>query len=213
MEIRTLEAATMRSLAVEAADTVRNGGIVVYPTDTLYGLGADALSNASVSKVYDIKGRDERKPIHGLVPDIEMAGQFGDIDPLTRTLARVLPKGKVTFIVRKRPGIDTGILENVDTFGFRIPDSDFCAEFVRSLGNPVTATSANLSGLPPLRSAGAIIEQFGPAAEALSLVIDAGELPPSEPSTVIDMTADRPVILRDGAVPAAEVWEAAGMAA
>lgn len=206
MERLTLSNSKIQEVAQRAAVVLRSGGVVLYPTDTLYGLGADALSDQAVAKIYAIKGRDERKPLHSIVESLEMAERYGEVSACTRRLAQALPAGKLSFIVPKQ-GIESGIAKGVSTFGFRIPDNALCIEMIRAFGGPITATSANAAGATPERSVDSILEQLGSAAQ-IDLVIDAGELPLSEPSTVIDMTQPHPVILRGGAVPAADVWSA-----
>ncbi len=208
MEIVSLFEAGAASAAVRAAAVLRMGGVVLFPTDTLYGLGADALSDEAVAKIFSIKGRDEGKPIHALVSGLEMAAEYGEVSDEVRLLASRLPQGQVTFIVNKKAGFDTGIMRDLSTFGFRIPDNGFCLAFVRVYGKPVTATSANRSGEKPRRSADEILEQLGDAARHVDLVVDAGELPERQPSTVVDLSGVRPVILREGAVAAADVWDA-----
>ncbi|MDZ4227448.1 MAG: L-threonylcarbamoyladenylate synthase [Patescibacteria group bacterium] len=210
--------------AKKAADVIRAGGVVLYPTDTLYGLGADAFSDDAVGKVYAIKGREESKPIHAIVADMAMAEEYGDISHITRQLASRLPRGKLTFIVNKKEGLDAGICRGIPTFGFRIPDNAFCAALLEALGTPVTATSANKSVEAPERTVAAILKQLSgdqpePDSYAsvlqntsiakIDLAIDAGELPESQSSTVVDLSSPKnPVILREGAVEAASVWNA-----
>ncbi|MBV9159470.1 MAG: threonylcarbamoyl-AMP synthase [Candidatus Kaiserbacteria bacterium] len=195
-------------IASSAAITFRAGGVVLFPTDTLYGLGADAFSNGAVDKIYAIKGRREDKPIHALVTDLDMASRFGEMTERIRTLAEALPKGKVTFIVRKKEGLEMGIARGIDTFGFRIPDSELCLAIVREFGAPITATSANKAGEQPLRNIADILAQIGAPASAIDLAIDGGELAPSQPSSVIDLSGDHPRILREGAVPVASIGAA-----
>jgi L-threonylcarbamoyladenylate synthase len=182
----------------------------LFPTDTLYGLGADAMSNDAVDKIYAIKGRDEGKPIHALVRDIEMAERYAEITSLVREVMELLPTGKVTFICKKKAGLETGIARGIDTFGFRIPESEFCLAMIEQFGGPVTATSANVAGQTPQRSVDAILEQFQYSnipqnIGVIDLVVDGGELPPSQPSTVISFAGAYPEILREGAVSAADV--------
>jgi L-threonylcarbamoyladenylate synthase len=191
-----------------AARVVAEGGVVLFPTDTLYGLGADALSDEAVAKIYRIKGRDEGKPIHALVSSVEMAGEYGEVNGMVSMFMKQLPRGKVTYIVRKRKDLDTGILKGMRTFGFRIPDDEFCLHLVASFGKPITATSANASGLEPKRTVPEILAQLGVSAEGIALAVDGGEISPRKPSTVIDCTGKEPVLLREGAISAAEVWDA-----
>lgn len=188
-------------VATRAAEILREGGVVLYPTDTLYGLGADALSNTAVGKVIDIKGRNERKPIHAIVSDLDMAKRYGVIPEIIETLARELPQGKITFIVRKLDRFDTGILRG-PTFGFRIPDNELCLAMIRAFDGPVTTTSANRAGARPERDVDGILGQLG---NDIDLVIDSGELAVSAPSTVLDLSGESPKLLREGAISAAEI--------
>ena len=204
METILLRKEFSSAAAIRAAEVLRAGGVVLYPTDTLYGLGVDAFSDVAVAKIYAIKGREEGKPIHAIVSDIEMVDQYAEVNDVTHNLIEKFPKGQVTIVLRKK-NLGSGIAKDVDTFGFRIPDNDFCIELVRAFGSPVTATSANKSGETPRRSVKEILDQLGDAAQRIDLVIDAGELPARKPSTVVDLSAIEPRILREGAVSADEI--------
>ncbi len=206
MDVIQLNYANLGLAAERAAKVLRSGGVVLYPTDTLYGLGADALSDEAVAKVKRIKGRDEGKPMHAIVSGLEMAKRYGELTDDTRLLASRLPQGQVTYIVKKKGGFDTGIAKGIATFGFRIPNNEFCLAMARAFARPITATSANRSGEQPQRSVDKILGQLGAAAEAIDFVIDAGELPVRQPSTVVDMSGEEPVILREGAIAASDVW-------
>lgn len=194
--------------AEKAAVVLRAGGVVLYPTDTLYGLGADALSDEAVAKIFSIKGRDEGKPIHAIVSDIDMACQYASVSGFARLLDNKLPKGKITFVSAKKDDVRTGIAKGMSTFGFRIPEHEFCIRMAQAFGRPVTATSANRAGDQPLNSIDEILLQLGERSSGVDLIIDGGSLPVSQPSTVIDFTHDHPLILREGAVAASDVWEA-----
>jgi len=211
MEIIKLNGNTMGECAARAAGILRAGGVVLYPTDTLYGLGANALSDEAVAKVKLIKGRDEGKPIHAIVSDLDMAARYGEVGEDARMLAQEFG-GKVTLIVKKRKDFDTGIMRGIPTFGFRVPDNQFCIALARALGTPVTATSANKSGEKPERSPEKILTQLGHSnilenIGMLDLVIDAGELPERAPSTVVDLSGAELelVVLREGAISAASL--------
>ncbi len=194
--------------AETAADVIRGDGVVLYPTDTLYGLGVDAFSDEAVEKIYAIKGRDEGKPMHAIVADLKMVEEYAHVTPMAKRAIEELPRGLVTCILQKHDERSLGIAKNIPTFGFRIPDHDFCTALLREFGAPITATSANASGEVPKLGVPAILKQLGAHADMIDLVIDAGELPPSEPSTVIDLSKDgHPIILREGAVSSADVWD------
>jgi len=121
--------------------------------------------------------------------------------------ARFMP-GPLTLVLKKNDGVDTGIGRGMSTIGIRIPDNQFCLELARAFDGPITTTSANRAGEPPKRSVDAILAQLGDTASMIDFVIDAGELPSRLPSTVIDLSGERPVILREGAIATSDVWDA-----
>lgn len=188
----------MAQAAQKAAAVLRAGGVILYPTDTIYGLGADALSDEAVKKIYAIKGRDEGKPIHALVDSIETAERYADMGAYKEKVESLVLQ-PISWVCKKQPGINTGIAQTIDTFGFRVPNNKFCLELARAFGGPITATSANKAGEPTLNTIEEILSQLGPGAEMIDLVIDAGALPPSLPSTVIAISGAEPTVLRQGA--------------
>jgi L-threonylcarbamoyladenylate synthase len=191
-----------------AALAIESGGVVIYPTDTLYGLGADALSDSAVKKIYEVKGRDEGKPIHAIVADMQMAERFAYVDGTAHMLAERFLPGPLTLILKKREGIETGIAKGIDTFGIRIPDNAFCKDLVEKFGGPITTTSANRAGMHAMRTVKEIVEQLGERAQFVDCAIDAGEIPARRPSTVVDCSGERPIILREGAISSQEIWDA-----
>lgn len=202
MYLRKVEPELIPELAREAAAVLKQGGIVLYPTDTLYGLGADALSDEAVGALRALKGRDEQKPIHAIVPDIAMVEQYGEVNDTARKILANTPQGLVTLIVKKRPDHQTGIFRGIETFGFRIPDNELCIAMARAFGGPITATSANKSGETPASSLGGILAQLGPGVSLTDLALDGGTLPERAPSTVVDVSSGEAIVLREGAVSA-----------
>lgn len=188
-----------------AAEVLRQGGVILYPTDTLYGLGADALSDTAVAKIYDIKGRESGKPTHCIVPSLEIAAEYAEVNDIARSLAdRFLP-GPLTLILKKKPTIEGGITRGIDTIGIRIPNNEFCVALVKTFGKPVTTPSANRAGVTPASTPEAILAQLGKKASLIDLVIDAGELPARAPSTIVSCVTDVPSILREGAIPSSAI--------
>lgn len=206
MERISLTDTTLEEAAKRAAEVLKRGGILLYPTATLYGLGADALSNDAVDRVYRIKARDLKKPMHSIVLDLDMAARYGEIDGRARALAHV--EGPVSIVVAKRAACTRGICRSLDTFGFRVALHPFCVALTRAFGEPVTTTSANRAGHLPERSVEAILEQLGDTARYIDLIIDAGPMPESAPSSLVDLSRGEPEILREGAVPADAIWRA-----
>lgn len=189
----------------KAAEALRAGGVILYPTDTLYGLGADATSDEAIAKIYAIKGRDEKKPLHAIVADVEMANQYGEVNEKAFTLACAYLPGPLTLILRKRADADIAMSKGRDEFAIRIPDNRFCIELATLFGKPYTTTSANLSGAATGRSIQAILEQLGEKAQMIDLVIDAGELPERKPSTIVNVSTGAALIEREGAISRAEL--------
>src|SRR3989344_6802859 len=202
MERIKLAPNTIEKAAEAAVIVLERGGVILYPTDTLYGLGADAFSDEAVDRAYEIKGRNEKKPIHCIVADIAMAEMYAEVTADARLLFERLLPGALTVILKKRRGVEGGIARDIESIGIRIPSNEFCLQLARAFGRPYTATSANLAGHEHQRSVEAITNQLGSNADILDLIIDAGELPPSQPSTVVDLSSEEPVILREGVIPA-----------
>jgi L-threonylcarbamoyladenylate synthase len=212
METIILSENNLQEAAEKAAAVVDRGGVVLYPTETLYGLGADALSDGAVKKLYAIKGRAEGKPIHALVADEAMAGRFGEITDDARRLMEGIQE-PLSIIVAKKDGNAGGIMRGIGTFGFRVASHPFCVAFVRAFGGPITTTSANRAGTLPYRSVPEILEQLGNGAGGIDLIVDAGELPPREASSIVDLSSGEPEILREGGVSASVIRAALGKGA
>ena len=171
---------------------LKNDGIIVYPTDTVYGLGANIYSETAIKKVFKIKGRDYHKPLSICLPEIKEIEKIACIDQGKEEIGQILP-GPFTIILKRRKHISPLITADGDKIGIRIPDNNICREITRQI--PITSTSANLSGKSVPHSVDEIIEQLG---NSVDLVIDGGP-PVGVPSTVIDWTTYPPKILRRGA--------------
>ncbi|TSC86445.1 MAG: hypothetical protein G01um10148_431 [Parcubacteria group bacterium Gr01-1014_8] len=204
MEIVTL-GKDLGGCVLKASGILRHGGVIIFPTDTLYGLGADALSDEAVAKIYGVKGRNEGKPMHAIFANLEMAAEYAEINDAAIKLAKKFLPGALTLVLKKKKGVDTGIVKGIDTIGMRIPDNDFCLDLAKTFGKPYTATSANKAGSPPQLSSKKVLEQLGRNAEQVDLVVDDGLLPMRLPTTVVNVVSDYPVILREGAIPPREI--------
>ena len=208
MEVLKLAEAGVAAAARRAAATLREGGVILYPTDTLYGLGSDALSDEAVAKVYKIKKRDDQKPIHCIVADQAVAEKYAVFEDLPLVLARSLWPGALTLILKKKEGIETGVARGLSTIGIRIPDHPLCLAMAKEFGGLITTTSANISGKPCERSVEKILAQLGDTAKDIDLIIDAGELPERLPSAVVDVSGTEAVVLREGAIKDDDIWRA-----
>jgi L-threonylcarbamoyladenylate synthase len=185
-----------------AVTCLREGGVVVLPTDTLYALVARARDARAVDRVFAIKGREPGKPLLLFVDSLEMADSIAFVTSDARRLISRFWPGALTLVFQKRPEFHSGALAGGDTVGMRVPDNEVVIEAVRALGEPITATSANLSGGPDPITADDVLRQLE---SRIDLIIDAGPCPLAAPSTIIDCTTDDMRILRHGAVPEAEI--------
>lgn len=181
-----------------AAKIVSEGGVIAFRTDTFYGLGADPLNAAAVARIKELKGREENKPILLLLSDASMADRFiADRSEAFEAVARKFWPGPLTIVGLAVATLPTEITAGTGTVGVRVPADSDVRELVRVCGGALTATSANPSGREPARTAQEVIEYFG---ERIDLVVDGGEVIATEPSTVLDVTASPPRVVREGAV-------------
>ncbi len=191
----------------EAVRLLAAGELVCYPTDTVYGVGADATNDAAVRRLYAVKGRPLDKPMPLLIADEAAAAWFADVTPVARTLMHRFWPGGLTIVMQKAEGFRSVALAKQDRVALRVPDHDLVREIIRVLGEPITGTSANRAGQRSPRSAPEAAMQMG---EMVALVIDGGTAKGREESTVLDITSDGPRIVREGAVSREELQEALG---
>lgn len=188
--------------AIEAARrTLTDGGVVVCPTETIYGLLANALDEKAIAKIFRIKGRSAQKPVSILVRDLAMARRMACIDSKAEAILRQLWPGPVTVILRKKDAIPYSLTGGTENVAVRISDHPFVRELLKDFAFPVTATSANLSGEKNLLSSEEIRKTFSRRKDAPDLFIDGGDLESGTPSTILDLTDIRnPRLVRMGMV-------------
>ncbi len=175
-------------------DILRNGGTVVYPTDTVYGLAANIFHEKAVSRVYHMKERSQDKPISVCVFQVEDIKQVAHLDQQAEAIIREILPGPYTIILNKKDNIPAWITAGTDKIGVRIPNNIICREISRKF--PITTTSANISGhLSPI-SAQEAQEELG---DHPDIILDSGPCPGGIASTVMDLTVNPPRILREGA--------------
>lgn len=202
MEIVRLKDKGVDYAVKKALAVLKKGGIIIYPTDTLYGLGVDARNGEALTRLKELKGREGKKPISVIVSDIKHMEACGVLTVEAKRLAATFLPGPLTLVVQAHPSMPTEIQLN-GAIGLRIPKHEFCEKLARAYNGPITTTSANISGLPTKRTVEDIIWHFGKNISHVDLVIDAGELPESPPSTVVRCTDETPYVLREGAIPKA----------
>jgi len=190
----------------KAARIIRSGGLVVYPTRGLYGLGADALDPRAVRKVFDAKGRPPTKPLSALIGSLEMLSALTDaVSPMARRLMERFWPGRVTFVLPARRGLPTGMCSDQGAIGVRWVAHPVALALVSAVGGPITGTSANLSGQPGCAT---VLDIAPEMIHKVDLVLDAGELAGGPGSTVVDVTGPVPRILRQGALAAEKILAA-----
>lgn len=178
-------------------DVLKKGGVIIYPTDTLYGLGANALNLVAVERVFDIKGRDFSKPLPILARNIKWVKEMAYVGNWEKTLEKIWP-GKVTAILEKRDIIPNKVTAGGKTVGIRIADHVLVDKILAKFGYPLTSSSANISGQEPTNKIDEIVSTFEGRKYKPDLVLDVGTLPKSDPSVVVDFTSSKPKILRVG---------------
>jgi L-threonylcarbamoyladenylate synthase len=175
---------------------LKHGSVLAFPTDTLYGFAVDADSVPGVERLYEIKGREEHKPLILFVSDLERLTTMGiPLSDAQRSLLEKFWPGGFTGVFPAPSGTLQAFSHS--TLGIRVPKHEPLREFLRQYPGWLLTTSANRSGQPPLFSGGEIAREF---AGEVAAVIDEGQLPLSEPSTVADMTTWPPIILRQGKI-------------
>jgi len=182
---------------VELASLLRTGGVIGFPTDTAYGLGADPFNESAVDRIFEIKGRADGKPILLLVESLTMAESIVQATDIFYTVAEKFWPGPLTLILDTIAVLPANVTGDTETIGIRWPVAPFATALLRSFGKPITATRANRSGMPSAVTAEEVRQQLGDGLDAL---VDGGVLPSRHGSSVLDLTVDPPVLLREGPV-------------
>lgn len=191
-----------------AARILAGGGIVIFPTDTVYGVGGRASSARALARIYAAKGRQSDKPLQLILPDASWIARLADeVSPLVARLAGAFLPGPLTLVVRKgsRAPDDVGAADG--TVALRVPDHPVCLALVRLLGEPLAATSANRSGHPSPRTAAEAASEIG---DQVDLVLDDGLAPLGVESTILDVAHGPPRLLRAAALTAEQIEAVAG---
>lgn len=186
------------AVILEAADIIRSGGVVVFPTRNLYGLGADAFNPDAVERVFRIKQRPSDKPVSILVKSsMDVDGLATRIPDAARNLMERFWPGRITIVLTARPAVPSALTAGTGKIGIRVPEHPVAVALTAAVGRPITGTSANFSDMPGAQRVSDLPKTF---IEAVDLVLDAGELKTGIGSTVVDVTSDPPAVLREGEV-------------
>lgn len=182
----------------EAVQILRRGGVVAYPTETFYGLGADGTDESAIDRIFAIKGRGRQVPVSVIIgdgQDVELLA--AEIPEGARKLADAFWPGAITMVFEALPGVCGLLTAGTGKIGIRLSSNPVATLIARQLGGPLTATSANPSGWPECTTADKVLEALG---DDIDIVIDGGVTPGGSGSTIIDVTVDPPLILREGAL-------------
>jgi L-threonylcarbamoyladenylate synthase len=194
-----------QSLINQAADILKEGGIIAYPTETFYGIGADAENKKAIERIYTIKGRDFKNPISTII------GNRTDVIKLTRDVPESGSKlmnrfwpGGLTILFEASHNVPQKLTAKTGKIGIRLSGNLIATSLAKTLSKAVTATSANLSGQKECLSVNDVIDSLGNSIDA---IIDGGSTPGGLASTIVDVTTDPPNIVREGVVPATLIFD------
>jgi L-threonylcarbamoyladenylate synthase len=179
-----------------AVEVLRDGGVVAFPTDTLYGLAVDPRNADAVDRLFALKTRDRNVAVPLVASDFEQAAMAGEFGPRERRVADVFWPGPVSMVIPARRAIARAVLGGGRTIAIRVPAHAVARELAAAFGFSVTATSANTAGQPPAASADAVVL----ALPDVDLLLDGGDAPGGAPSTIVAFDNDGPVLLRAGVV-------------
>lgn len=185
----------------QSLKVLKSGGLLVFPTETCYGLGVDATNQQAVKKLFKYKTRREGKPLSIAVSDIEMAKKYVKINEIAENLYQNYLPGPITIVSKGLKKVAPGVESEYGTLGIRVPDFQLITKIIKKFGKPITATSANMSYLPkPYCIKNLLKDCPQKNLDLIDLIIDAGTLPKRETSTVVDTTMNNLNIMRPGQI-------------
>lgn len=183
-----------KRLIDKAVELIKEGGVIAYPTDTLYGLGCDIYNKKAIQRIYQIKKRDLKKPFSFICSDLKNISLYAQVtNQAYKIMKRCLP-GPYTFILLGTKLVPKIMVTKRKTVGIRVPNNNICLSLVKSLGHPIISTSVGFSGGEVLSDPSLIEETFG---SQIDLTIDGG-LPADQPSTIISLIDDETEVIREG---------------
>jgi L-threonylcarbamoyladenylate synthase len=187
----------------EAAKIIKAGGLVAFPTDTVYGLGVNPFNREAVERIYLVKQRPGDLPLPVLLPDRnEVYSAASEVSPVALSLMERFWPGELTIVLYKSTGFPDYITAKSDKIAVRVPDHIVPVMLMKKAGVPVVGTSANLSNLPSALTAEEVEKQLG---GKVDMIINGGKSPGGIESTLVDMTGPEPVVLREGAISGKEI--------
>jgi len=202
-EIVTIDSAHPEQAFERCREVIRSGGVVAYPTDTFYGLGADPENPAAIRKLFLLKGRQADQPILLLISDqAEVRKWAVDISFQAKDLMKRFWPGPLSLVFKAKQEVLPELLAGTGRIGLRVPGNEFTRQLLAFLGTALTGTSANRSGGQSARTAAEAAAVFG---DSIDLVLDGGPAAAAMPSTVVDVSGTTLKVIREGAVPSQEL--------
>ena len=191
-----------KTLAIKkAVQVLKNGGLIIYPTETCYGLGGDATNPKALAKIMKYKKLRGSKPISIAVANKKMAKEYVEINEMAENIYTNYLPGPITVISMSKGNLVAPVVSIQEAVGVRYPDYDFTLELIKEFGKPITATSANVSYKPPPYNIQQLIKNLPQKSlKLIDLFLDAGTLPKNQPSTVLDTTMNQLSVLRQGRI-------------
>lgn len=187
---------------------LRRGGLVAFPTDTVYGLGADATNSRAVKKIYKVKKRPRTSPLPALIAGKSDLKKYAShVSAKTKKLINNFWPGPLTIVFKKKKIISDAVTSGKNSVGIRVPKNPVALALIKTLGRPLAATSANISGKKSPATAGEVKKYLN---NKIDLILDGGKTKLGRESTVLDCTASPPSILRSGAIPAEKIEKIIG---
>ena len=181
-------------LITRVVESLREGGVIAYPTDTTYGIGCSIENKRGIERIYLLKQREKKKPFSFICADLSEVARYARVSNFAfRILKRLLP-GPYTFVLEATSIVPDLLLTRQKTVGIRIPDNRICSVIVRELGKPIITTSANRSGDEPIGDPFMVEQELG---NEIDMVIDGGFLP-ADVSSIVSLIDDVPIVLRKG---------------
>jgi len=204
----TYESATTSSDIDQAVAVLRSGGLVAFPTETVYGLGADASNDAAVARVFSVKGRPTDHPLIVHLADAEQLDDWAaDVSPTAHLLADAFWPGPLTLLVERSSSVSLAVTGGRSTVGLRVPDHTVALELLRAFGGGIAAPSANRFGRVSPTTAAHVVADLG---DDVDLVLDGGACRVGVESTIVDLTGELPVVLRAGGISVDRLEEVLG---
>ena len=188
----------LQSAVTKAADVIKSGGLVAIPTESFYGLAVNATDVKAIHRLFDVKKRRGDRPILILIPSLKLLDQYViHVPEIARPLIDAFWPGGLTLLFEAKPKLPRELTSGTGKVGVRLSSHPIATALAQAVGAPITGTSANISGQPPCSSAKEVFEQLG---EKVDLILDGGETAGGKGSTVLDVTIDPPIVVREGMV-------------